>query len=268
MIDKVVYIGGVARSGTSWIGQILNSCPKVSFRFQPLFSYEFRGRIDEDSSSSDYESFYQELFHNNSSFLTQIDKVEKGLYPRFIKENESILVFKENRFQSVIEPMLRKSKKLNFIGIIRNPIATLYSWTQNEKEFPAGSDILREWRFGGCKNKSNEDYFGYYKWKEVAHLYLDLKDKYPERVEIIHYDQLLKNTDVKVKELFNKFKITYTSQTAEFLNATNKRDDENYYSVYKGKTDKEKWKKGLPQYIIDEITEDLKGTRLEQFLYE
>lgn len=267
MIEKVVYIGGVARSGTSWIGQIFNSVPNVRFRFQPLFAYEFRNVINEESNDDEYQRFYKDLFHANTEFLTQKEKVDKGIYPNFIKEEENILVFKENRFQTVIEPMLRKSNNLFFLGVIRNPNATLYSWSQNEKEFPLDSDILKEWRFAKCKNKSNEDYFGYYKWKEVANLYLDLKQKYKDRVQIIHYDRFIKNTEEEVKILFNKFQVPFTEQTMNFLNKSGSGRDDNYYSVFKGKTDRQKWKMEFPNYIIEQIEADLKGTRLEEFLF-
>ena len=267
MIDKVVYIGGVARSGTSWIGQIFNSCPSVRFRFQPLFSYEFREKVNEDSDTENFQVFFNELFNNESEFLTQQDKISKGLYPDFSKSNESILAFKENRFQSIIEPMLRKCENVYFVGVIRNPNAMLYSWTQNEKEFPPGSDIIKEWRFGNCKNKGSEDYFGYYKWKEVANLYLDLKQKYPERVFLIHYDKFLNDSIKLTQNLFKEIELPFTEKTLNFLSDSANRKDENYYSVYKGGVDKDVWKKYFPKQISSEIQADLMGTRLEQFLY-
>lgn len=265
MIEKSVYIGGVARSGTSWLGQIFNSSPIVKFRFQPLFSYEFRDRISEDSDDEEYQKFYDDLFNSDSDFLTQKDKILKGVYPRFDKGNEKILVFKENRFQSFIEPMLRKSANLCFVGIIRNPNATLNSWSQNEKEFPPGSQLTKEWRFANCKNKGNEDYFGYYKWKEVANLYLDLKEKFGKRVHIIHYDKFVENTEEQVQILFKNLKIPYTSQTDIFLKKSKEGLDNSYYSVFKGKKDKLSWKTNFPLYISEQIEEDLKSTRLERF---
>lgn len=267
MIKKVIYIGGVARSGTSWIGQIFNSVPIVNFKFQPLFSYEFRGSISEDSTSEEYQEFYKNLLETNTDFLVQRDKIKKGIYPKFQKKEPKILVFKENRFQSFIEPMLRKTDNLLFVGVIRNPNATLYSWSQNKKEFPPGSEILKEWRFANCKNSGNEDYFGYYKWKEVANMYLDLKEKYPERVQIIHYDKFLENTLEKVKALFQKLNIPFTEETINFLESSSKRNDDNYYSVYKSTTDRNNWKHNLPKHITTEIESDLTGTRLEKFLF-
>lgn len=267
MIKKVVYIGGVARSGTSWIGQIFNSCPNVNFKFQPFFSYEFRDVLNEDSTKKECQQFYVDLYNNNSDFLVQKDKIEKGVYPTFEKEQENTLVFKENRFQSFIEPMLHKCDNLFFIGVIRNPNATLYSWSQNEKEFPLGSDILKEWRFANCKNKGNEDYFGFYKWKEVANLYLDLEKKYKDRVAIIHYDKFIEDPMSVIKEIFKKVDLPLTKQTEAFLNISMSGDDDNYYSVYKGKKNNKRWQDGFPKHITTQIATELQGTRLEKYLY-
>jgi hypothetical protein len=267
MLNNVIYIGGVARSGTSWVGQLINSCPSVRFRFQPLFAYEFKNTLSEESSLKDIENFYNDLYNSSSEFLNQSDKVKAGIYPDFSKENETTLAFKENRYQSFIEPMLRKHKETKFVGVIRNPNATLYSWTQNEKEFPKDADILKEWRFGNCKNQGNEDYFGYYKWKEVANLYLDLKDKFPDRVYIFHYDKFLDNVFDNVKELYRFLNLDFTIQTQNFIQKASSNNQDSYYSVYKGSKNKDLWKDEFPKYITDEINADLSKTRLETFLY-
>ena len=44
---KRIAIHSVPRSGSSWLGQILNSSLKVCFRFQPLFSYAFKDYLNE-----------------------------------------------------------------------------------------------------------------------------------------------------------------------------------------------------------------------------
>lgn len=265
MIKKIICIGGVARSGTSWIGQIINSSPQVCYRFQPLFSYEFKGRVNEDSTPSELRSFFEDLFKSNTPFLTQQDKVKAGTYPKFTKSAPDILCFKENKYQTVIEPMLRKVDNFHFIGIIRNPNATIYSWTQNPSEFPKGSDIMKEWRFGQCKNKGVEDYFGYYKWKEVANLYLDLEEKYGDRVTIIHYDQFIKNPIKESKFIFQRIGIPFDEQTLSFLKTSSEGKDQSYYSVFRGNIDHQIWKKELNEYIQLEIEADIMNTRLERF---
>jgi Sulfotransferase domain len=264
---RVIYIAGVARSGTSWIGQILNSSRRVCFRFQPLFAYEFKQRVDEDSDRTSYEQLFRDMFNATSPFLTQADKQVSGEYPKFQKDSgPDILVFKENRYQSVLEPMLRRVELLQAIGIVRHPCAVLNSWRQNAKEFPPDADILKEWRFGNCKNKGNEDYFGYYKWKEIANLYLDLRDKYPERFALLRYEDAVDAPQRVISDLFRFLNIPFEKQTQDFLQESTASHNDSYYSVYKDKSVSGKWRQELDSHIIDEIYADLTGTRLQPFL--
>jgi hypothetical protein len=268
-LKKVIYIAGVARSGTSWLGQVFNSSPDVTFRFQPLFAYEFKNAVNEDSSAADFSQLFEQMVLNDSSFLVQEDKVLSGTYPDFEKNStNSILAFKENRYQSVIEPMMRKVPYLYGVGLIRHPCAVLSSWMRNEKEFPKGADIEKEWRFGNCKNQGNEDYFGFYKWKEVANLYLDLAEKYPDRFIVQYYEGLLVDTNNKMQDLFKFVGLPWQSNTRDFVVDSGASHSDDYYSVYKNPVllASQPWREHLPANIVDEIYADLKGTRLARFL--
>ena len=265
---NIIYVSGVARSGTSWLSQIFNSAPDVLFRFQPFFSYEFKNRVNEDSSCEEYESLFNDMIKCNTSFLTQRKKQMSGEYPCFEKSSEiHHLVFKENRYQSFLEPMLRKVPTLKAVGLIRHPCAVLNSWKNNEKEFPAGADLMKEWRFGNCKNVGNEDYFGFYKWKEVANLYLDLLQKFPDRFFLLRYENIVHSPVDIVMQVFDFLKIDFTESTLNFLKKSTNMHQESYYSVYKKPTVANKWKKDFPEYITSEIEADLIGTRLEKFLF-
>ena len=266
---KAVYIAGVARSGTSWLGQIFNSSPDVIFKFQPLFSYELKNRVNEDSSNQEFNDLLTDMATKNSEFLNQNQKIESKEYPDF-KKNKSPthIVFKENRYQNIIEPMMRKVDNLKLLGIIRNPNACLNSWMKLPKEFPEGSKPLEEWRYGDCKNNGHEDFFGYYKWKEVANLYLDLNNKWPDRVCVISYEDIVSNPILKVTEIFHFFGIPFNNQTASFLKDSMSKHVDSPYSVFKGKLVLNQWKSELDPYITNEIKADLTGTRLERFLQD
>jgi hypothetical protein len=264
---KSIYIAGVPRSGTSWLGQIFNSSPSVKFVFQPLFSYEFKNIVNADSSAAEFNSFLDSIYHSNASFLKQSDKVNTKDYPVFKKKIESShLAFKENNNQYVIEAIMRKVPQMILVGIIRNPNAVLNSWVKNIKEFPVGSDIIKEWRYGECKNQSREDFFGYYKWKEVSNLYLDLKQKWPNRVHILSYEELVDSPNKCAREMFDFCSIEYTQQTENFIDASTKSHSESPYAVFKSKKVATQWKNEFPAYITNEIKKDLSGTRLEKFL--
>lgn len=265
--EGVIYIAGVARSGTSWVGQVFNSSPQVAFCFQPFFSYEFKGRVNEDSSGVDYQRLFAEMFAADTLFLKQKDKQMSGEYPQFQKNTApSVLIIKENRYQSLLEPMLRRVPIMKGIGITRHPCAVLNSWRKNEKEFPAGADFLAEWRFGACKNKGNEDYFGFYKWKEVAHLYLDLADKWPDRFRAVRYEDIVSDPEAKYEELFEFCGIPFVAQTRAFLRESTQRHTESYYGVYKNKSVADRWRAELDTYVIEQVLADLKGTRLERYV--
>lgn len=267
MISRVFYIAGVARSGTSWLGQIFDSCPDVRFRFQPLFSYAFKDRVDEDSGREEFSRLFRDVYRSEDPFLLQSDKREQGLYPEFRKNGkEPFLAIKENRYQYVIQPMLRKCTRVQLVGIVRHPGAVMNSWMKNPKEFPPGADPRREWRSGSCKNSGPQDFFGFHKWKEVANLYIDLQAKYPDRVYLIHYEELVDNTLGVVEDLFEFCGLEMSDQTRRFLSETHERHEESPYAVFKAESVVDRWKEELDPYIASEIEADLAGTRLQRFI--
>lgn len=265
--ERIIYLASVARSGSSWVGQILASHPQICFRFQPLFSYEFKGRVNEDSSTEQLRLFFRELGMSVGGFLQQEDKMVTGEYPkRHESGNESILAFKENRYQSMISPMLRRVPELRVIGLVRHPCAVLNSWRKNSKEFPEGADFLNEWRHGMCKNSGPQDYFGYYKWKEVSNLYLDLFDQFPDRVLVLSYEGLVENP-VSGSEVILQFcGVDPSPKVDEFVVESTSSHMDSYYAVYKKASVAVRWRDEMPAEIVREIYADLRGTRLEQFL--
>jgi hypothetical protein len=268
MFEKTIAIAGVARSGTSWIGQIIDSSPDVAFRFQPLFSYAFKGAVTEDSTREEYMKFFTGIYNSTDDFLLQTEKRRANLYPVFQKsESPRYLAFKENHYQYVLPKMLELFENLKLLGIVRHPCGCLNSWLQNPKEFPPGADYRQEWRFGACKNLGKvESFFGYYKWKEIANLYLDLKDKYPERVFIVKYNEIV-NTPVELgKSIFEFLGLEFLEQTRSFIETSHSMHQDNPYAVFKDKSVKERWRSELDPYIVNEVLNDLTSTRLETFL--
>ena len=90
MFNQIIVIAGVPRSGTSWLGEIINSSPDVAYRFQPLFSYAFKDAVNADSSKKEYESFFKGIYRSLDPFLLQTDKRTAGLYPTFEKSGSLI----------------------------------------------------------------------------------------------------------------------------------------------------------------------------------
>lgn len=269
MLNKgVALISGVPRSGTSWIGELVNSSPEVCYRFQPYFSYAFKNFVDHDSGRERYEQFFRGLIESNDEFLLRSDMRRDKSYPEFNKNAEpSMLVMKEARYMYLFSKLFRLFPDFRKICIIRNPCAVVNSWLRSPKEFPATADVGKEWRFGACKNEGREeDFYGFYKWRETTHMYLDLKDKFPDRVLIVKYEQLVADTLAESERIFRFLGLEFSEQSKQFVDSSNLTHQEGPYAVFKDKSVKDKWRSELHPEIIDEITYELSGTRLEQFL--
>jgi len=268
MFKHVAVIAGVPRSGTSWLGQIIDSSPDVTYRFQPIFSYAFKDAVNINSKREDYECFFAGIYESTDDFLLQTDKRKAGLYPTFEKrDNPEYLALKTCRYQYLLIKMLQYFRDLKVLGIIRHPCGVINSWLKNPKEFPKGADPRKEWRFGACRNKGREEeFFGFYKWKELAHLYLDLREKYPNQIYIIKYEELVDNPIVVSQSIFNFVGLEFTEQTESYLKTTHSVHQESRYAVFKNKNVKNKWKRQLNSKIINEIFSDIKKTPLENFL--
>jgi Sulfotransferase family len=266
--SSIVVVAGAARSGTSWLGQIFDSSPDVAYRFQPFFSYAFRGFVEFDSSKERWKDFFQQLYTSQDPFLLQTDKRKSGEYPTFAKrESPRSLVIKTCRFQYLLSPLLHKLDNAKLVGIVRHPGGALASWLTNPKEFPPGAALEQEWRFGGCKNQGLEsEFFGYYKWKEIAHLYWDLRDQFPDRVRIVRYENLVDHPQEEARNLFDFAGLPWSQATEDFLAQCHSTHQVSTYSVFKDRSVRDQWRTKLPRTIQEAIQQDLQGTRLEEFI--
>lgn len=238
---NTIAIFGTPRSGTSWLGQLFNSSPNTLYRYQPLFSYEFKDYLNKSSTADDIKQFHSNLVNASSEFvLTNIE---------FLKETITHLVWKEVRYHHIVNNLLKNSD-VKIVYIKRNPIEVLNSWYQAPKEFDNSWDIQKEWRYAPSKNLNKvEEFNGFEKWLEVNEIHHKNKDEFNHRVLIVDYSDLKSNTIESIKSIFGFCNIEYTNQTERFiLDSTNKHDNDSY-SIYK----KHKLEIKLPENIISEI---------------
>ncbi len=268
MFDQTLIIAGVARSGTSWLGEIINSSPEVAYRFQPLFSHAFKQRLAIDSPREAYEAFLQEAYASQDSFLLQTDKRLAGIYPTFTKHPEPrCLALKKARYHYLHLKFLTHIENLRLLAIVRNPCAVMASWMANPKEFPPGSDPWAEWRLGNCKNQGlPENFFGFYKWRETTNIFLDLQAQHPCRVRLVRYEDLVDTPELVTESIYDFARLELGAQTKDFLAECNRSHSESPYAVYKSKSVRNRWRQTLDPRIIHDVHEELQGTRLETFL--
>lgn len=270
MFQKIA-IHSVPRSGSTWLGKILDSSPHTLYKYQPLFSYALKSFLNKDSAEEEIDSFFKKLSETKNSFLDQKSEKEDGLVPEFQKnEKPIVLVYKEVRYHHILSNLLLKDNEVKVIGLIRNPFSVINSWLNAPKEFKAelGWKIEQEWKFAPSKNQDRpEEYNGYEKWKEVSYLFIQLKEHYPERFYLLSYEDLFQNPLDETLKLFDFAGLELGPQTLDFLKASTSRNDDDPYSVYKLKNRDQDWEKELPEYIIEEIKRDPEFQKLNQIFH-
>jgi len=268
MFVKCIVVAGAPRSGTSWLGQILDSCPTTRYRFQPLFSHRFKGALSTASTASEIRRFLAAVYETTDDFVCQTERRRKGYYPVFsVKEDDSpVLVLKTIRYHYLLPHLLKAVEELHVVGIARHPCGAVYSWLSCS-EFPADANPAREWRYGRCRNEGHpEEYWGFDAWKRVMDLFLELEAEYPRRMQIVSYESLVENTVLEVQQLFASLSLPYTGQTEQFLKDCHRVHMSDPHAVFKSKTVRDRWREELDKVVANEILEELMGTRFERFL--
>jgi hypothetical protein len=264
----VVGIHGAPRSGTSWLGQLFNSSEHVAYRYQPFFSYAFRGRIEQHSSADVVHACMEELLDSSDDFVTQAPaaRIARNL-PQFDKQHVTHLVYKEVRFHDLTRTILRALPNARIIGMVRDPRAVLASWANAPREFKPDWAIAEEWQTASKKNSGkDENWYGYNRWKQLATEFLDLTHAYPERFRLVVYEDLRRNPHETVKALFEFCRISLRAQTAGFIDASTSLDDGVPYGVFRQRGNQPAG--FLPDEISREIEKDLAGSPLADFLRE
>jgi len=267
--DNIVMVHGVPRSGTSWLGQILNSSPEVAFRFQPLFSYAFKDRIGPSSTAEEISLFLDELYASDDDFIHQRDQVERGAYPLFAKSPEPThMVLKQVRYHHVLENMIiRLMDRVKVVGIARHPCAVLNSWIRAPREFHPEWDIHAEWREAPSKNLGRpEEFYGFDKWRETTELFQRLSLDYPDNFILVRYSALNSDTEREVGRIFSFCGLDLGEQTTTFLEESRSRTHPHVNAVYRNRNDNEKWRRELDPAIAEAVIAEVTGTRLETFL--
>lgn len=268
MYNKIIYLLGMPRSGTSWLGQIFDSTPETKFRLSPLFSYAFKNQLNADSSREEWEAVFQGAYATENAFMDQTERRNLGQYPIFHNKlsNPPFLVIKDTRFHNLSTRMLQLFPDIKVVAIIRNPCGAINSWFNAPREFPADADPIIEWRTGKCRKPGFGEFWGFDDWKAVAFMYMRLAQEKPYNVTIVRYEHLVENPKHETKRLFDHCGLLYGEQTEKFLTDCHIKHVDNEYAVYKDPSVKDKWRTELAPEIRDTIIKELTGTELEVFI--
>ncbi|AMO35708.1 sulfotransferase [Thauera humireducens] len=267
-MQKIVWIAGMPRSGTNWIGQIFASHPSVRYKLCPLFSYEFKNALNEHSTADEWSALLQDTYDTRSEYLDQDYLRRDALVPHFPERDAtpSILAIKSTRYHHLLPHLLDLVPNAHVIGIVRDPRAAIHSWLSNPLEFPAGADPSTEWRSGRCRKTAPGEYWGFEDWKAVALLYLNLAQRYPNRFHLAHYEKWVCTPIACTTSVLDTLGLTLHSQTETFLRESQVEHKDHPRAVFKHPSVTSRWTASLDPAISTAIVAELEGTPLASFL--
>ena len=268
MFQRVVWLTGMPRSGTTWLSQILASHPDIRLKFCPLFSYEFKNQLDENSSAEAWRELLRKVYATRSDYLDQDHLRRDGNVPHFAKRraDPSTLAIKSTRFHHLTPGLIEKCPEVRWIGVVRNPCAAIHSWLSNPLEFPAGADPMLEWRTGACRKQGLGEFWGFEDWKAVTGMFLDLNARYPGRFRLIRYETFVSSAVAETRALFDWLGLDLPDQTLDFLKLSQTTHRDHRRAVFKLPSATQTWREALDPEIRAAIEEDLAGSPLAAFL--
>lgn len=245
------------RSGTSWVGQILDSSPQTAYRFQPLFSWAFKNNIGPGSTKNECEDFFKRVYDSSDAFLLQTERKSRGEYPTFIQKDPRppVLAIKMVRYHHLL-PMLLEyfNDILQVVFIVRHPCGVINSWLKNPKEFFKTCIPGEEWDLAKSRNQGRpEEFWGFDGWRRAFEIYSAIKAAHPRSTYSIIYEKFVEHPLKQAKDLFSFLKLDFTSQTENFILESTQTNNEAPYAVFKTKHVKDDWKHELDPVIRDAI---------------
>lgn len=252
MTPAQVAIFGCPRSGTSWLGQLFNAHEAVAYRYQPLFSYEFKDWFGERGVSvGSLDAFAQALLGAQSDFVLQDLRPPKVQPPTH-------LVWKEVRYHALMPGLAALPGLHKLIYLHRPALQVINSWYQAPKEFRAGQDIHAEYLDAPSKNTDACEYNGFNRWKESLALALAVHAAQPEKVVFVSYDRLRADPLGQLTTLFSKTGLALTGQVRAFIEASTSQHDDDAYSVFRSR----EAEITLPQDIVRHLQGDAEAAEL------
>lgn len=264
-----VLLIGMPRSGTTWLSQIVESAPEFLVRLSPNYSYPLKNLLTEDSTAAEWVDVLGRAAESDDPFLTQDWRRTSGELPWFDGDPARVvrLAIKDTRFHAVYQQGMRVLPGALAVHIVRSPVAGLRSWYRSEEFHPEDGTFEEQWRDGGGRKREGwGEYWGFDDWMTVTESWLRLGEELPGRVLTVAYEDLRADPVTVARRIFGFAGLDLPEETVRFITDSRSRHDGRTYSVFKDPTVREDPAAGLPAPVVDEISREVRGTRLEGFL--
>lgn len=252
---NLISLHSCPRSGSTWLQSIFEAHPNIKTVYQPLFSYALKNCINKNSTKKEFNKFINNIKKTDDEYCCMKSDYhtnnKKTDIVRFEKENIETVLMKHTSHHNLIENFIKLYPSIKIIGLIRDPCSVIYSQMNSKHE------KLKDWLDGKDKNKDEEEiFFGFNKWLEVKQIFYNIKERYPENIIIINYEDLVKNTINEIEKICKFCNLEFHKYMKNSIELMNSKNEEYDYSVFKKENTIEKWKGKLDDKIVKYINQN------------
>ena len=249
---QLISLHSCPRSGSTWLQSIFEANPNIKTIYQPLFSYAFKNKINKNSTKEEFYQFINDIYKTDNNFCCMNSKIhtnnKKIDVINFKKDRIKYLLMKNVHHHNLMETFIKLHPTIKIIGLIREPCSVIYS------QMNAKHEKLKDWLNGTDKNKEQEEnFFGYIKWLEVKEIFYRIKEKYPNNIIIVKYEDLVKDTIDEVTKICNFCNVDLHDNMEKSIGLMKSQHEDYDYSVFKNKDTLTKWKGKLDNEIVEYI---------------
>lgn len=267
MFERMVYITGMPRCGSTWVSQMVAAHPAVRLKFCPLFSYEFRGRCDATSSASAWRALFREVYDTRGRFLDQEHLRDHGHVPAFdVAATPPVLAIKSNRFHDCTRSMVEQLPETRWLALVRDPVTSLASWVRNPTEFGAEDAVETAWRTGGSRKARAGEYWGFDDWKAVTTEHVALAAQHPDHFHLLAYEDLAPDPVAAADTVLRCAGLAPSPAVEAFARQSQARHTSAVRSVFKDPRQSRSTYDVLPADIVATIVSETRAAGLGRFL--
>ncbi len=237
-LDKIDihFIIGPGRSGTTLLALTLNqhpNCISTPELKHLIYFYKKYKNITTISNEllSDLQSYFEVVGVTKKNILFNIEdnfflkdltigqaltysQLIKLIYLGFFKSvkdiNQVTCIVDKNPFYTFhTDKILDIFPKAKFITVIRDYRAFVLSNRQSQKPFISVKSV---------------SYYAY-AWKFHANKLIEIKEKYPEKILVIKYEDLVTSKETEIAKIFKHIQLSYTNAVFDFHKTLNEKLD-------------------------------------------
>lgn len=245
--DSLIFLISQPRSGSTLLQKLLGAHSKIYTRSEPwlmlypLYSLRDKGILTEydfELGKNGLNDFLSGIKDGKNIYINELRKMYLNLYSNYISSTDyKYFLDKTPRYYLIHRELLHIFPNAKFILLIRNPLDVLGS-------------IINTWSKDQWENLSK---FKGDLYKAIDE-YIYIIDNKRKNILLVHYENLLENSDRVIKEIFNFLELRHEDVTNDYYKNNEKWIFGDQCNVYlkKGidKKNSGNWKNDLsePQY--------------------